>query len=225
MERLAASSGARGPRVRGKLLATAPVDPAEIRRACHGDRRALTRLVDALLPVIKVEVVVALHRRANAVGRDARQDVDDFVQDVLVYLLAQQGRVLRRWDPQRGRSLVSFVRLVTRHRVARGLEGFRGNPWSDDPTEGEQLEQLEHRHVDDDAAFRQLASRDQLARLLEQLRARLNERGLLLFRLIYVEQRPIPEVCDTVGMSRAAVDQWTSRLRQWVRGLAAKESA
>jgi len=166
---------------------------------------------------------VALHRRANAVGRDATQDVDDFVQDVLVHLLAQDGRVLQRWDPGRGRSLASFVRLVTRHRVARRLEGFRGNPWSDEPTEDENLEGLDA-DGHGDVAFRHLASRDRLARLLEHLRARLNERGLLLFRLIYVEQRPIPEVCETVGMSRAAVDQWCSRLRHWARGLAEKEA-
>lgn len=94
-------------------------------------------LVDTLLPVIKVEVAVALRRRASASGRDAQQDVDDFVQDVLVHLLAQDGRVLERWDPARGRSLTSFVRMVTRHRVARGLAGFRGNPWSGEPTEDE----------------------------------------------------------------------------------------
>jgi RNA polymerase sigma factor (sigma-70 family) len=199
------------------------VDPGEIHHACQGDRRALARLVDELLPIVKVEVVVALYRRAGAVGRDATQEVDDFVQDVLVYLLARDGRVLRRWDPGRGRSLASFVRLVTRHRVARRLEGFRGNPWNTEATEDEQLEGLDFDgHADD--AFRHLASRDRLARLLEHLRARLDERGLLLFRLIYVEQRPIPEVCETVGMSRAAVDQWCSRLRHWARGLAEKEA-
>jgi RNA polymerase sigma factor (sigma-70 family) len=199
------------------------VDPGQIHHACRGDRRALARLVGELLPVVKVEVVVALHRRAGAAGRDATQEVDDFVQDVLVYLLAQDGRVLRRWDPGRGRSLASFVRLVTRHRVARRLEGFRGNPWNTEATEDEQLEGLDFDGHDDDA-FRQLASRERLARLLEHLRARLDERGLLLFRLIYVEQRPIPEVCETVAMSRAAVDQWSSRLRRWARGLAEKEA-
>ena len=199
------------------------MDPGEIQRACGGDRHALARLVDELIPVIKVEIVVALHRRASAMGRDATQDVDDFMQDVLVYLLAREGRVLRRWDPRRGRSLASFVRLVTRHRVARRLEGFRGNPWSAEPTEDEQLEGLEA-DGHDDAPFRHLASRERLARLLEHVRARLDERGLLLFRLIYVEQRPIPEVCETVGMSRAAVDQWCSRLRRWARGLAEKEA-
>lgn len=198
------------------------VGPEQIRRACQGERHALATLVDALLPVIKVEVAVALRRRASASGRDAKQDVDDFVQEVLVHLLAQDGRVLGRWDPARGRSLASFVRMVTRHRVARVLAGFRGNPWSGEPTEDEELEAL---RADTSGTFRRLASRDQLARLLEQLRARLDERGLQLFRSIYVEQQPIADVCTSMGMSRAAVDQWSSRLRRMVRGLAREDEA
>lgn len=175
-----------------------------------------------VLPVVKVEVAVALRRRASASGRDARQDVDDFVQDVLVHLMADEGRVLRRWDPQRGRSLGSFVRLVTRHRVARILEGFRGNPWSGEPTESAQLEGM---RADRSGTFRRLESRDQLERLLERLRARLDERGLRLFRKIFVEQRPIAEVGEEEGMSRAAIDQWSSRLRRLARGLVQEEAA
>lgn len=197
--------------------------PDEIRRACKGERRALATLVDTLLPVIKVEVAIALRRKASVQDRDARQEVDDFVQDVMVYLLVDEGRVLRRWDPERGRSLTSFIRLVTRHRVARGLEGFRGNPWSGgEPTEDAQLEGLK---ADRSGTFRRLESRAQLAHLLEQLRARLNERGLRLFHEIYVEQRPLAEICEAEGMSRAAIDQWNSRLRRLVRELASEEAA
>lgn len=213
------------PRPRSVVgCAAAAVTPEQIDRACRGERRALAELVDELIPVIKVEVAVALRRRASAVGRDARQDIEDFVQDVLVHLLADQGRVLRRWNPERGRSLASFVRLVARHRVARTLEGFRGNPWtgSGEPTEDEQLEGLK---ADRSGTFRRLESRDQLAHLLEQLRARLNERGLRLFQKIYVEQRPIADVCEEESMSRAAVDQWSSRLRRLVRGLAREAAA
>lgn len=211
-----------GPR-RGVISSrSSALTPDEIRSACRGERRALAALVDVLLPVIKVEAAVALRRRANASGRDARQDVDDFVQDVMVHLMADEGRVLLRWDPQRGRSLASFVRMVTRHRVARILEGFRGNPWSSEPTEGEQLEGL---RADRSGTFRRLESRARLERLLEQLRARLDERGLRLFHKIYVEQRSIAEVGEEEGMSRAAVDQWSARLRRLARGLAREEAA
>lgn|SRR5690606_17755870 len=216
----AAAHRSSAPHVVGS--ASLALTPERILRACQGDRRELATLLDRLLPIVKVEVAVALRRRASARGRDPRQDVDDFVQDVMVHLLSDQGRVLRRWDAARGRSLDSFVRMVTRHRVARGLEGFRGNPWSGEPTDDEQLEAL---WADRSGTFRRLASRDRLARVLEQLRARLDERGLQLFRMIYVEQQPIADVAEALGMSRAAVDQWNSRLRRMVRGLAEQEAA
>ncbi len=98
----------------------------DVQRALDSDRRALTQLVRALMPVIRVEVGVALLRRARPKGRDPRQDVEDFSQSVLLHLLAQDGKLLRQWDPQRGRSLASFVRLITRQRVSRTLQGHKG---------------------------------------------------------------------------------------------------
>lgn len=190
--------------------------PEEIDSACRGNGDALTSLVEVLLPVIKVEVVVALQQRSGARGRDVRQEVDDFVQDVMLHLLDNGGRVLQDWDPTRGRSLPSFVRMVTRHRVARILEGFRGNPWSTDPVEHEDLEQL---RADTSGTFRRLASRDELAHVLEALWARLDARGRELFQLLFVEQRPTTEVCERMEMTPAAVRQWTARLRRKLRKL------
>ncbi|MGB1015675.1 MAG: hypothetical protein ACPG4T_16175 [Nannocystaceae bacterium] len=37
--------------------------------------------------------------------------------------------------------------------------------------------------------------------------------------MIYLEQRTVKEVCQVLGMSRAAVDTWNSRLRKMVRSL------
>lgn len=145
--------------------------------------------------------------------------MDDFVQEVLVYLLSDGGKVLRRWDPDRGRSLHSFIRLVARHRVAQKLQGFRGNPWNADPTEHDELD------ASDSSPSRQLESRVRLNTMLDQLYGRLNERGMRLFHHLYVEQRSVAEVCELEGMSRAALDQWTARLRKLARQLANEDSA
>ncbi len=190
------------------------VTPQEIRRACEGDRQRLGQLVNALLPVLRVEVAVALQRRGRLQNRDARQDVDDLVQSIVVHLLSEQGKVLRRWDPQRGRSLPSFVRLVARHRVARALEGFRGNPWNTEPTEGEALD------ASDSSPSRRVESRVHLTTVLDRIYAQLNERGVRLFHSLYVDQRSVAEVCEQEGMSRAALDQWNARLRRTARRLA-----
>ncbi len=194
------------------------VTPLQVRQALDGNRSSLRALVDEILPVVRVEVGVALTRRAAVQRRDPRQEIDDFTQEVLVYLLKDQGKLLRTWDPDRGRSLKSFVRLLTRQRVSRILQGFKGNPWSHEPTEPSDFDAGVGKPRTDQA--RQLESREELRLLLERLRARLNERGLFLFQLIYVEQRPIKEVCQTMGMTRSAVDAWNSRVRKQARELA-----
>ena len=47
---------------------------------------------------------------------------------------------MRRWDPDRGRNLDGFVRLVARRRVARILGQQRGNPWASVPVDPQDLE-------------------------------------------------------------------------------------
>jgi len=192
------------------------VTRAKIQQALEGDRTALADLVRTLLPVIKVEVGVALVRRALPRRRDPRQEVEDFAHDVLLYLLADGGHLLRMWDPDRGRSLASFVRLIARQRVSRILHGHRGNPWSEDPTENADIEPM----TEAQPGERLMESREELRSLLERLRAHLNERGLELFQQIYVEQRPIAEVAAEFKMTREAVDAWNTRTWNLARRLA-----
>lgn len=192
--------------------------PAQIARACDGDDVLLDALVGRVLPAIRLEVTYGLRRRAAVHHRDAGQDVDDFVQEVLVHLLAGGGRRLRSWDPSRGRSLTSFVRLLARRRMARVLEGYRGNPWEGGAAK--EADFVEQQAVEGEWVFDRILSRQQLEYLMARLRARFNERSQLLFELLYVEQRSVAEVCETMAMSRASVDQWNARLRQLVRKLA-----
>jgi len=189
-----------------------------IHEILDGDRAALTELVCEVLASIKVEVAVSLFRRARSQGRDPRQEVNDFSHEILISLLADRGRVLRLWDPERGHSLAGFVRMITRQRLSRILQGHRGNPWGDEPTDDAALEPL----LEPDANDRILESREELRILLERLRARLSERGYLLFCRIYVDQRPIIEVAAEFGMTRQAVDAWNTRARNLARRLAAE---
>jgi RNA polymerase sigma factor (sigma-70 family) len=174
-------------------------------------------LVERLLPVVQAEVGYALMRGARVEARDHRQEVRDFVQEVFVQLLSKRGKVLRSWDPERGRSLESFVRLVARRQVAAILRSGRRSPWSDKPVAGDELE----RGVASDAApARRVESADELGRLLERLEARLDERGMLLFRMLYVEERGVEEVMEATQMTRDAVYAWRSRFRKLVASLA-----
>jgi RNA polymerase sigma-70 factor (ECF subfamily) len=187
-----------------------------IRDALAGDSKAMRALVDLLSPVIQIEVAFAIRRRAVPARRDARQDIADFVQEVFLELLAHEGRTLLSWDDTRGRSLPSFVRLVARRRVARIFRGHRGNPWNDDPTENADFDYLAPPNRSQE---RRIEQRQRLAEILEILRSRLSDRGLILFELLYVEQCAVKEVCERMSMSRAAVDTWNSRLRKLVRSV------
>lgn len=171
-------------------------------------------MIREVLPAIKVEATMTLARRAHAQRRDHRQEVEDFAHDVLVHLLADDGRVLKLWDPRRG-PLNQFVRLITRQRVSRALHGYRGNPWGNEPTAAEALEPL----TGADEGDRLLESREELRAVLEKLRAHLDDRGLLLFQRIHVDQAPIAAVAEELGMTREAVDAWNSRMRKLARKL------
>ena len=197
------------------------MNPQQIESALAGDRAGMQALVKRLLPIIQAEVGFALMRGAAIESRDPRQEVRDFVQEVFVQLLAKEGKVLRSWDPERGRSLDSFVRLIARRQVAAILRSGRRNPWADKHVAGDELERG---HPDDSGARRQLESSDHLRRLLRQLGERLDERGMLLFRMLYVEERSVEEVMDATDMSRDAVYAWRSRFRKLVRSLEAEES-
>jgi RNA polymerase sigma-70 factor (ECF subfamily) len=195
----------------------AALTPDQVAHALDGDRQAMTTLVQRLLPVVQTEVGFVLLRGARVESRDPRQEVRDFVQEVFLSLLADRGKVLRSWDPERGRSFDSFVRLVARRHVAAILRSGRRNPWTDKPVAGDELE----RDIASDAApAKQLESNQALARILDRLGERLDERGMLLFRMLYVEERSVEEVIDATGMTRDAIYAWRSRFRKLVAGLA-----
>jgi RNA polymerase sigma-70 factor (ECF subfamily) len=192
------------------------VSPEQIAQALDGDRQAMQQLVERLLPVVQAEVGFALVRGARIESRDPRQEVRDFVQ-----LLARRGKVLRSWDPARGRSLESFVRLVARRQVAAILRSGRRNPWADKHVAGDELEASV---ASDAPTVRRVESAEQLEQLLARLGERLDERGMLLFRMLYVEERGVEEVMDTAEMTRDAVYAWRSRFRKLVASLAAEGS-
>lgn len=194
-------------------------DQEHIRRALDGDRAAMRALVLYLRPAIQGEVAAALQRRRSlGRGRDVRQEVRDLVQEVFVALLADDGRVLRRWDPQAGRNLRGFVRMVSRHQVASILRSGRRSPWTADPTEDAALEQ--RAPIDEPGA--RLQSRAQLDALLERLRAELDTRGWVLFERLYLDGAAADAVAAELGMTRDAVYAWRARFKRRLRALAAE---
>ena len=70
-----------------------------------------------------------------------------------------------------------------------------------------------------------LLSREDLARLVDRLRGELSPLGLQLFHDLVVHEEPIASVAARTGMSVAAVQAWSSRLKRRIAALAAELDA
>jgi RNA polymerase sigma-70 factor (ECF subfamily) len=189
-----------------------------IDRALDGDAEGARLLVRLLMPVVHARAARMLVRRRGGSGRDVRQDVEDVAQEVFSALFEDGGRILRLWDPSRGLSLASYVGLIAEREVASILRSGKRSPWKETATDLDDLDR-ELGHVAD--AEPRIASREQLARLMDRLQEALSPRGLELFHRLIVEEEAVENVCKTTGMTSDAVYAWKSRLAKTVRKLAA----
>lgn len=192
-------------------------DAALVERALTGAPGAVRALVVAITPVVRARVArILLRRGAAARGRDVAQELDDLSQDVFVALFEREGRVLRTWSPDGGLSFANFVGLVAERRTHSTLRSRRQSPWSEDPTEPEDLGAHAGRSEGPES---RIGQRDLLAALLDRLRAELSPLGLRMFELMMIEQRPVEAVCEETGMKPAAVYAWRSRLAKQARAV------
>ncbi len=171
---------------------------------------AVRALVGHLLPLVHRRVARALVRRSPA-GRDVRQEVEDLAQEVFAGLLANGGRRLLAWSPDRG-SAATFFGLVTERLVANALASPRRTPWrarppAPAPAPADPTHALESRAV--------------LRALGERMLEALSERDAALFEMLFVRGQDDAEVRETLGLSRDALYQARRRLRGRLRALAA----
>jgi RNA polymerase sigma factor (sigma-70 family) len=199
-------------------MGTAEPDLALVRRALGGDSRAVRALVDQLTPVIQARVARSLYRRAaSAAGRNVRQEVEDFTQEVMVSLFTEGSRALRAWDPERGLSLANFVGFLAERQIASILRTAKRSPWTEDPTlQGD----LEAPMGSDDHLAAALDSQQLWEVVLDRLTERLSPLGAALFQAVWLDERTVAETAARFSMSRDAVYAWQSRLGKVLRQVA-----
>ena len=190
--------------------------------ALGGDAGAARRLFRELSPVVHARVArILVKRRGAARGRDLRQEVEDFTQEVFVALFDDNAKTLRRWQPELGLSLKNFVGLVAERQAISILRNGRRSPWTEDPTVDVDLQADLHaggpRASDHEG---QIATRQLLARVHDELRLKLSPQGLQMFHLIWVEQQSVPDIGDATGLSRDAIYAWKMRLRKIIKIIA-----
>ncbi|MCR9160707.1 MAG: sigma-70 family RNA polymerase sigma factor [Nannocystaceae bacterium] len=186
-----------------------------VRLALGGDAAARRELARRLMHAVAREVSFAVARLSKSEGRDPKQEVRDLVHEVLLGLFEDDGKALRRWDPDRGRSLESFVQLIARRRVPRMLSGGRGNPWADAPIDPTVIET-----ADDADLAQRLEQRDQLDQVLGAVYSRMNERDHELFDLVFIKELASETVAEQMEMTRGAVNAWAYRVRKLARTVA-----
>lgn len=184
----------------------------DVRVALAGNEPALTRLVRKLTPVIQSRVArgLLLRRMGTAAGRDVRQEVEDLTQEIFLVLFADDGKVLRTWQPERGLSLLNFVGLVAERQTASILRSGKRSPWKEDPTLPESFDPAAPESNPEEIT----ASREQFRLLLDRLMEELSPLGRHLFDLLFLRELPLEEVVRETGMTPDAVYAWRSRLRR-----------
>ncbi len=193
-----------------------PPIESSLPQALAGEPSAVREVVAALTPVIQARAGRALGRRGAAHGRDARQELADLTQDVLLLLFRDDARILRAWEPARGLSLLNYVGLVAEREVGHIARSGRRSPWALDPAEDSELDAVASSAASPESAA---GSRDLFDRLHERLERELHPRAMDLYRMLVVDDAPIPEVIARSGLSADAVYAWRSRLLKRARQL------
>ncbi len=186
----------------------------QIEQCMAGHEAAVHTLVELLTPIIQARVARILSRSTDR--RNARQETQDMTQEVFLCLFDKAGHKLRAWDPKRGLSLENFVGIIAEREVISRMRRRRSNPWTERPTDRPELEV----HAAQDTRLEhQTNARSCLRTLLRQLTTDLSDTGMQMFRLLYVEEQSVPEICDRMRMRPNAVYAWRSRLAKRVRAL------
>jgi len=201
---------------------SAPWSPARLRRVLDGrDRGELNELARYLIPAAITGRTILLARRPYLQRRGANKEDD--VQEVLVALFRDDGRILRKFDPQRQRAdgddergLRRFVIGVALNVLLRSYERRRVR-W-------EELKE-DMARIDGDATapgeWLLLTRIIDLERAVESL----SESDRSLFSMIYVEQEEQAACCARLGIAENAFQARKSRLVKRLRRLQSEDDA
>jgi RNA polymerase sigma-70 factor (ECF subfamily) len=187
--------------------------PDLVQQALSGDVSAQSRLVAALTPEIQWSVGKMLRRwrTGSAVTRDLRQEVEDMVQEVFLEIFEADGKVLRRWDPQR-LPLNAYVGYIARIRTAEVLRSRR-SPWRENPSPAEDLDRVSPRQNPEEKA----TIRDEMRKIYLCVVRGFQAAEFHLFEVLFVHQIPPKEAVEKTGRSLDAIYKWRSRLYERAR--------
>lgn len=185
-------------------------EEALLQSALLGDPEAQHALVRLLNPVIHARSATYLARRRRQGAQVSRSDVEDLVQEVWSALLKDEQASLRRWQPERGASLTTFVGLCAERAIISHFRGGARLGLLEDRVEASALEAScgAEATLEDRVHNTQL-----LGRVLTQLRARLSKKGRRALELLYIDQLTIEEAERQADMSKGALYTWRREIK------------
>ena len=182
-----------------------------VQRAVAHSGTGVNDLARRSAPAIQAEIAHLLMRMAPAQGRNPRQDLADLMQDVYVALFEREARRLAAWDPTRGCTLDSYVRLVARSRALDVLRSRRRTPWQSDGLDTSDVDEPAESDSDNETV---MFAREALQAVERRLHELLSPRDYAMFIGVFVEELSTADVAAALGMTPGAVYQWSSRFRR-----------
>jgi RNA polymerase sigma-70 factor (ECF subfamily) len=129
-------------------------------------------------------------------------------------VFAQDGKILKSWEPERGLSLEKFIGLVAERQIVSILRTHKRNPWTEDPTLSDEMDASLPSAMPAETV---VASRNAMDKLFETLKEELSPLAWRLFDLVFLQDLSVDEVIAATGMSADAVYAWRSRLSRLAR--------
>lgn len=186
-------------------------EDTELLAACvAGDRRALDAFVTRYSRLVYFHVNNTLRRLQ---GRLDVERADDLYQQVFVMLLEDDRRRLRLYDPEKGCSVASWIRIITIRAVINALRGTRAMLSLDDEARPMPL-------ADEDAdPFSALTAggEQRWEAQLPQLAEQLSGSDRLLLELIYHRRMDASAIAAALQIKRAHVYVRKNRLIRRLR--------
>ncbi len=185
-------------------------DAKLVEAALIGDRVAKNTLVEKLSPVISNCI-----RRLNIRNTTHLYEAHDFVQEIWARLFVDNGRLLKQYDSSRGVSLKSYISMVIKREIRNQIQKERALKRGMDVTVN--LEETLDPQRDEETPEKFLEARELAARLDQQLKGILSDRGMDVLHKSFLKGTEPSEIAKELNVSVQVVYNWMHRIRALCR--------
>lgn len=180
-----------------------------VARVLAGDKDAIKKFLLDWLPLFR-GCAASVLRTMYSLNVSNKPALDDVVNEVIISLMQSDFKALQNWDPQRIR-LESFLYVYCRVRIMDFLRKRKQKPPS---------ELLLETLVSFDAQETSIEHKHSINKLMDILTENLTQPELELFKLAYIEEKTVAQLCSILDIQATACHQRLSRLRARVAKLA-----